>query len=131
MRTALEALIIELPGAFWKPWERERKVKSVGDSEQVGKKDHYQQEGNRQGQMPGVHIATEVSGFGNEVVMNDLKCTHFSRGKSQSAKGTGWVEGGINTLQVRRGQIKLDGKGTIMKKTACCRKKIPDCFQLG
>lgn len=75
--------------------------------------------------MLGVHIAKEASGFGNEVIINDLKWTHFSRGKSQSAKRTGWVEGGINTLWVRRGQIQLDGKGKIMKKTACCSKKIP------
>ena len=39
MRTALETLIInDLLGVFGEPWEKERKVKSVGDSEQVGKK---------------------------------------------------------------------------------------------
>ena len=37
--------------------------------------------------------------------LNDLKWTHFGRGKSQSAKGTGWVEGGTNTLQERQDKL--------------------------
>lgn len=47
--------------------------------------------------MPGAQTAKEANGFGNEVVMDDLKWRDFGREKSQTAKGTGrmgrgWVK---------------------------------------
>lgn len=55
--------------------------------------------------------------FGNEVVMDDLKWSHSDREKSQTAKGTGWVKGGPNTLQIGEGRTQLESKDKVMKKT--------------
>lgn len=54
--------------------------------------------------MPGAQTAKEANGFGNEVVMDDLKWRDFGREKSQRLPRVqgGWVEGGSNIVQVRR-----------------------------
>lgn len=56
--------------------------------------------------MPGAQTAKEANGFGNEVAMDDLKWRDFGREKSQRLPRVqrGWVEGGSNIVQVRRGQ---------------------------
>lgn len=51
----------------------------------------------------------EANGFGNEAIKDGLKWSHLGREKSQTAKGTGRVKGGPNTLQVRRGQDTAGG----------------------
>ena len=57
------------------------------------RKECSREEGNEQGQMLGVQAGKEASGFGNEVVMGELKWSHFGREMSQTAKGTGRLPG--------------------------------------
>lgn len=54
--------------------------------------------------MLGAQTRKEANGFGNEVVTGDLKWNGFGKEKSQRLPRVqgGWVEGGSNTVQVRR-----------------------------
>lgn len=65
-------------------------------------------ERNRQGQRLGAQTGKEASGFGNEVVMGDLRQTSFGRGMSQGPGrvGRGWIKD-----VCRLGDKKMDAAG--------------------